>query len=97
MSDWGGTHSTIDAALNGLGIAMGTDTYFSGVLLEAVKDGRVPVSVLDEKVRRILRVILHAQQTAPAPAGLVVATPGPAKMAYDIETRWSCALRLSER
>ena len=29
MSDWGGTHSTVNSALNGLDVEMGTDKYFT--------------------------------------------------------------------
>jgi beta-glucosidase len=64
VSDWGGTHSTRDAALNGLDIEMGTsdnyDTfYFANPLREAVERGEIPESVVDDKVRRILRVMIR--------------------------------------
>lgn len=83
MSDWGGTHSTVDAAINGLDVEMGTRKYFSDALLEAVKKGEVPVSVIDEKVRRILRVNFFAHAT-PTPANKEVSTPEHNKFAYDI-------------
>jgi beta-glucosidase len=87
MSDWGGTHSTVDAALNGLDIEMGTDKYFSKALLDSVKSGRVPVSVIDDKVRRILRVILYCQKTTPIPHNSVVATPEHTRLAYEIASQ----------
>ena len=56
MSDWGATHDGVAAALGGLDLEMPQATYMnSATLLPAIKDGRVPLAVLDDKVRRILR------------------------------------------
>jgi beta-glucosidase len=62
VSDWGGTHSTRDSAMNGLDLEMGTsdnyDTfYFANPLREAVERGEIPEAVVDDMVRRILRVM----------------------------------------
>lgn len=54
VSDWYGTHSTAPSALAGLDLEMPDGTYFGAALRDAVRTGRVPVSVLDDKVRRIL-------------------------------------------
>jgi beta-glucosidase len=55
-SDWiFGTHGTVPAALAGLDIEMPYDTFFGQRLLGAVNGGSVPVDVIDEAVRRILR------------------------------------------
>ncbi|MCW8850160.1 MAG: glycoside hydrolase family 3 C-terminal domain-containing protein [Melioribacteraceae bacterium] len=60
ISDWAGTHSTIDAALAGLDIEMGTevddynDYFFGDKLKSAIENGEIEISVIDEKVRRIL-------------------------------------------
>ncbi len=65
ISDWNAVHSTVPAAMAGLDIEMGTDKesysayYFADSLLKAVKDGRVPESVIDDKARRVLRVIIE--------------------------------------
>ncbi|MGX8683409.1 MAG: glycoside hydrolase family 3 protein, partial [Bacteroidales bacterium] len=56
ISDWGGTHSTVGAALGGLEVEMPSNTYFGDALIEAVKNGDVPMDVIDAKVRNILRV-----------------------------------------
>ena len=57
MTDWLQTRSTEKAALAGLDVSMpGGVCGFAAPLLEAVKAGRVPESVIDDKVRRILRV-----------------------------------------
>lgn len=88
ISDWGGTHSTVKAALNGLDVEMGTSMFFtSGKLLAAIKDGKIPVSVIDDKVRHILRVKLFTMKTPFPPAGSQVSTPEHEKMAYDIASQ----------
>ena len=56
VSDWGGTHSTMGAALGGLDVQMTGDKYLGPALIDSVKVGKVPESVVDDKVREILRV-----------------------------------------
>ncbi|GGA77758.1 glycosyl hydrolase [Edaphobacter acidisoli] len=61
LSDWGGTHTTVKAALNGLDEEMpGDDGYFAAPLKQAVLDGKVPQSRLDDMVHRILRSMFAA-------------------------------------
>ena len=56
LSDWGGTHSTVKAALAGLDMDQpGDDNYFSEPLKQAVLDGQVPQARLDDMVHRIVR------------------------------------------
>jgi len=61
MSDWGGTHSTQGAVLNGLDLEMGTELvpydefYLARAFREGLKSGEYQVSGLDDKVRRNLR------------------------------------------
>jgi beta-glucosidase len=62
ISDWGGTHDTRQAVLNGLDLEMGTGRpyaqyFLAGPFLAGLKDGTYPVSVLDDKVRRNLRML----------------------------------------
>lgn len=56
VSDWGGTHSTMGAALGGLNVQMTGDNYLGPALVDSVKAGKVPMEVIDQKVREILRV-----------------------------------------
>lgn len=56
VSDWGGTHSTVGAAMGGLNVQMTGDNYFGPALVDSVKAGVVPENVIDRKVREILRV-----------------------------------------
>src|SRR3954466_1775506 len=57
MSDWGGTHSTVQAANNGLDqeqdIASGS--HFSDALKTAVQQHKVPMSRLNDMVLRLMR------------------------------------------
>lgn len=55
VSDWGGTHSTVDAAVNGLDIEMPSAEYFGEALGDAVKSGELDESVVDGMVERGLR------------------------------------------
>jgi beta-glucosidase len=62
MSDWGGVHHADLAAMNGMDLEMGTrppyaNNYLAGPFLEGLKSGKYPMSVLDDKVRRILYVM----------------------------------------
>lgn len=78
VTDWGAAHSTVKAALNGLDLEMGTmfangenvETqydrwYFADPLIAAVRSGAVPESIVDEKVARILRVMLRTHVLDP--------------------------------
>jgi beta-glucosidase len=63
VSDWDGCHVSTEAAENGLDIEMGTsaktygDYHLARAFREGLEDGRYPMALLDDKVRRILRVI----------------------------------------
>jgi beta-glucosidase len=62
ISDWGAVHDTLAPAENGLDIEMSTDDkydeyYFAEKLIELVKKGKIKESVLDEKIRNILRLM----------------------------------------
>jgi beta-glucosidase len=58
MSDWGAVHSTIPTANGGMDLEMPRGDFLNnGTLDEAVKNGTVKESTIDDKVRRILKVI----------------------------------------
>ncbi len=83
ISDWGGTHDTREAALNGLDIEMGTwtngltyskanayDNYYLALpYLDALRRGEVPMRTLDDKARRVLRLIFRTVMSADRPWG----------------------------
>lgn len=57
VSDWFGTRSTIDSANHGLDLEMpGPGQFLGPKLLDAVKDGLVDEGVVDDMVRRLLRI-----------------------------------------
>ena len=73
VSDWGGTTNTLQAAYGGLDIEMGTWTdgkvkeaqhgysayYLANPFEKLINEGTIPMSVLDEKVARVLRTIFR--------------------------------------
>jgi beta-glucosidase len=73
MSDWWATHSTVDAANNGLDQEQPNQQFF-GALGTAVTSGQVPQSRLDNMVHRILRAMYavgifdYPQTIQPIPA-----------------------------
>lgn len=88
ISDWGGTHSTVNAANHGLDVEMGSnppyDTYyFAKKLLDSVKAGKVSVKTIDKKVRRILWVMYHTSMSDNQPEGKIN-TPEHSKTVYDV-------------
>lgn len=64
VSDWNAVHSTRETVLAGLDLEMGTvgrpfdEFYLARPFLEGVRRGEYPFSVLDQMVRRNLRVML---------------------------------------
>ncbi len=74
ISDWAGVHDTRGAVLGGLDLEMGTDKayddfYLAKAFREGVKNGTYPQAVLDDKVRRNLRVMIGQGVFDPRPEG----------------------------
>ena len=60
MSDWGATHNTSAALSGGLDVEMPSGKYFTRELLEPlIREGKVPLQSINEKVRRILRTAVR--------------------------------------
>jgi beta-glucosidase len=58
MSDWTGTHTTVEAANAGLDLEMPGPTWLRGHrLAAAVRDGRVSADAVADSARRLLRLI----------------------------------------
>lgn len=55
LSDWGGTHSTVKASAAGLDQEQPMADFFGPALKQAVEDGKVPLSQIDDHARRVLR------------------------------------------
>jgi beta-glucosidase len=89
ISDWAATHSTIPAAEGGLDIEMGTDRpydqwYFAGPLKEAVLSGKVDTALIDDKARRVLRVIFNSGAMDPDRRQGSIITPEHLETAYRV-------------
>lgn len=83
ISDWGGVHDTDEAIANGMDIEFGTwtdglrmgqtnayDAYFlADAYLERLRDGRADIATLDEKCRRVLRLIFRTAMNPDKPFG----------------------------
>lgn len=86
ISDWGGVHNTEEAVNNGLDLEMGTYTnglttsghfpfseyYLANPFLEGIKAGKYDMDVLNDKARRILRLIFRTTMSANRPFGRFV-------------------------
>jgi len=97
ITDWGGAHDDRQAAMNGLDIEMGTGTdglttsvknaydyyHLANPLLKAVNNGDVPMEVLNDKARRVLRLIFRTSMSPNRPWGSFV-TPEHSKVANDV-------------
>jgi len=83
ITDWGGCHDTYEAAMNGLDIEMGSytngltseskftydDYYLAKPYLAMLKSGKVPMSTVDDKASRILRLIFRTSMNRHKPFG----------------------------
>ncbi|GAB1855469.1 glycoside hydrolase family 3 C-terminal domain-containing protein [Flavobacteriaceae bacterium MHTCC 0001] len=83
ISDWSSAHNTLEAAKNGLDIEMGTGTdglgtttenhyanyFLANPFLEKLKSGEISESVLDDKVRRLLRLRYRTNLSKNRPMG----------------------------
>lgn len=83
ITDWGGAHDTYEAAINGLDIEMGSytngltsesaftydDYYLARPYLQLLKEGKVPMSTIDDKASRILRLIFRTALNHQKPLG----------------------------
>lgn len=83
VSDWGGTHNTDQAITNGLDLEFGSWTnglsngasnaydnyYLANPYLNLIKEGKVGTAELDDKVRRILRLVFRTNMNLNKPFG----------------------------
>lgn len=86
ISDWGGVHDSDQAVNNGLDLEMGTSTnglttdgtspyseyYLANPFLKGLKSGKYSEQILNDKVRRILRLIFRTTMSADRPFGKFV-------------------------
>ncbi len=79
VSDWGGAHDTVGCALGGLDLEMGSPAdrpHFGKALVDAVNAGIVPESCVDDKARRVLRLLFRTGVVdREAPGGVLGGKP----------------------
>ena len=83
ISDWGAVHNTEKVAANGLDMEFGSwtnglnwgasnaydDYYLAKPYLKLLEEGKLPVSDLDDKARRVLRLIMRTEMNRNRPYG----------------------------
>ena len=83
ISDWGGVHDTDEAIVNGLDLEFGTGTngldskygssydayHLAMPYLERLKDGRADIELLNDKVRRVLKLNFRTAMNRNKPFG----------------------------
>jgi len=86
ISDWGGVHDSDQSVNNGLDLEMGTSTngltskatstyaeyYLANPFLKGLKSGKYSEELLNDKVRRILKLIFRTTMSANRPFGKFV-------------------------
>lgn len=94
ISDWGGTHSTVNAIKNGLNIEMPDKRYFGKALLDSVNAGSVSEDIINQRIREILRVRLAIKPVPENEANKeVTSQPAQQKIAYNIAVKSIVMLR----
>lgn len=85
VSDWGGCHNTMEAALHGLDMEFGSWTdglawgasnaydryYLAQPYKQLIQEGKLTTKELDDKVRRVLRVFFHTTMNRQRPHGFL--------------------------
>jgi len=86
VSDWGATHSTVKAAKNGLDVEMGgkSGQHFFALLADSVRAGLVSEQIIDDKVRRILRVMYNCKKMDSTRFQGKTNSPENIQVAYDV-------------
>ncbi|WP_300762178.1 glycoside hydrolase family 3 protein [uncultured Bacteroides sp.] len=99
ITDWGAAHDTYEAAMYGLDIEMGSytngltsesefgyDDYYLGKnYLKMIKEGKIPMEVVDEKAGRVLRLIFRTAMNRKKGFG-TIASESHYQTAYDVAT-----------
>lgn len=88
VSDWNGTHSTVNAISNGLNVEMPTKRFLGQALLDSVKAGRVSEDIVDQRIREILRVRMAINPIPEEEANQkITSQPRQQKIAYDVASK----------
>jgi beta-glucosidase len=76
MSDWGGSHTTDGSVKGGLDLEMGTNApyqnnHLANPYLQGIQSGAYTLGSLNEKVSRVLRVMIATHMLDQKPAGSI--------------------------
>ena len=106
VTDWGAAHDTYEAAMYGLDLEMGSytngltsesefgydDYYLGKAYLKMIKEGKIPMEVVDDKAARVLRLIFRTSMNRNKPFGSI-ATPEHYRTAYEVATEGTVLLK----
>jgi beta-glucosidase len=108
ISDWAGTHSTLESIYNGLDIEMGTpsdsnlskrfpynNNFLGQVFLDKIISGEVKDYNLDDKVKRILKLMYRTSLNKNRPFGSIN-TKAHSNTAYKVATEGIVLLQNSD-
>lgn len=99
ITDWGAAHDTYEAAMYGLDIEMGSytngltsesefgydDYYLGKSYLKMVREGKIPMEVVNDKAARVLRLIFRTAMNRRKPFGALTSEEH-YRTAYEIAT-----------
>lgn len=97
VTDWGAAHDTYEAAMYGLDVEMGSytngltsesafgydDYYLGRNYLKMIKEGKIPMEVVNDKAARMLRLIFRTSMNKNKPYGSM-ATKEHYETAYEV-------------
>ena len=106
VTDWGAAHDTYEAAMYGLDLEMGSytngltsesefgydDYYLGKAYLKMIKDGKIPMEVVDDKAARVLRLIFRTSMNRSKPFGSLC-TEAHYQAAYDVAVEGTVLLK----
>jgi len=106
VTDWGAAHDTYEAAMYGLDLEMGSytngltsesefgydDYYLGKAYLKMIKEGKIPMEVVDDKAGRVLRLIFRTAMNRNKPFGSL-ASPEHYRTAYDVAVEGTVLLK----
>lgn len=109
ITDWGAAHDTYEAAMYGLDIEMGSytngltsesefgyDDYYLGKnYLRMVKEGKIPMDVVNDKAARVLRLIFRTSMNRNKPFGSMT-NEEHYRTAYDVSAEGIVLLKNGE-
>ena len=106
VTDWGAAHDTYEAAMYGLDLEMGSytngltsesefgydDYYLGKAYLKMIKEGKIPMDVVDDKAGRVLRLIFRTAMNRNKPFGSLT-SPEHYQTAYDVAVEGTVLLK----